>query len=352
MNPLQKSVVTALCMALSLAASPVGHTFGAETKPAEQKEPATAQPTDKKAQDPVKTSPEDTVARVGATTITRAEMDRAATILLKQNKPQQPLTPEQTKQVNDYVIEQLIAAELLYQAGAKLEVKDLDKKVEERVTEGRSRFQTQEQFQSALKEQGIDEKILRDYTRKEIIVNNYIETEVASKVTISDDEAKTFYTENLDKYFRKPEQAKASHILIGVDAKADAEAKKKAKDKADALLKEVKEGKKDFAELAKTNSTCPSSAQGGDLGFFGKGQMVKPFEDAAFALNPGEVSGVVETQFGYHIIKLTDKKKGETTPFDEAKAQIVEYLKGQQINIKVNSFINELRAKTKVDKMV
>lgn len=359
MNPLQKSVVTALCIGLSLAVSPVGQTLGAETKAADKKEPAATQeavktvaPAEQKATETAKTSPSDTVAKVGNTVITRAEMDRAATILLKQNKPQQPLTAEQTKQVNDYVLEQLIAAELLYQAGAKLEVKDLDKKIDERVTEGKSRFQTPEQFQDALKEQGIDEKILREYTRKEIIVNNYIEQEVASKVTVSDDDAKKFYNDNLDKYFRKPEQVKASHILIGVDAKADAETKQKAKEKAEALLKEVKEGKKEFAEIAKTSSSCPSSAQGGDLGFFGKGQMVKPFEDAAFALNPGEVSGIVETQFGYHIIKLTEKNKSETTTFEEAKQQIMEYLKGQQVNTRVNSFINELRAKTKVDKMV
>jgi peptidyl-prolyl cis-trans isomerase C len=160
MNPLQKSVVTALCIGISLALSPVGQALAAETKAADQKAPA-----EQKAKETVKTSPDDTVAKVGNTVITRAEMDRAAAILLKQNKPQQPLTAEQTKQVNDYVLEQLIAAELLYQAGAKLEVKDLEKKIDERIAEGKGRFQTPEQFQAALKEQGIDEKILREYTR-------------------------------------------------------------------------------------------------------------------------------------------------------------------------------------------
>ena len=119
-----------------------------------------------------------------------------------------------------------------------------------------------------------------------------------------------------------PEQVRASHILIStkpIDPNADPnQAKAQAKDKAEELLKKVKDGA-DFAALAKENSDCPSNAQGGDLGLFPRGQMVKPFEDAAFALKVGEISDLVETQFGYHIIKVTEHQDPNQITFREGQ---------------------------------
>lgn len=350
MNPSLKLVVTTICATFMLAM----HTApaAAEEKTAEKSAPAPLKTaTEQKAAEPVKTSPTDVIAKVGTATITRAELDRARTILMKQNPPQQPLTPEQEKQVDDYIVEQLSTAELLYQAGLKLEIKDLEKAIDDKISQGKGRFPSPEEFDKVLKEQNMDEKLLREYTRKEIIISNFVEKEIAAKVKISDEDVKKFYDENLDKYFSKPAQVKASHILIGLDPKADEAAKKKAKEKIDGILKDVKAGK-DFAELAKTSSTCPSAQQGGDLGMFGKGQMVKPFEDAAFALKTGETSGVVETQFGYHIIKLTDKQDAQTVPLEEAKPKITEYLQNQKIQVKVQDYVNDLKGKIKVEKLL
>jgi peptidyl-prolyl cis-trans isomerase C len=104
-----------------------------------------------------------------------------------------------------------------------------------------------------------------------------------------------------------PEQVHARHILVKVDPKADATQKAAARKKIEDIQKQLKNGE-DFSELAKKASDCPSNAKGGDVGYFGRGQMVKPFEDAAFSLKPGEVSGIVETEFGLHLIKVMDKK--------------------------------------------
>ncbi len=101
--------------------------------------------------------------------------------------------------------------------------------------------------------------------------------------------------------------------------------------------------------LAKEYSTCPSSKQGGDLGFFGKGQMVPSFEKAAFALKPGEISNVVETQFGYHVIKLTEKKPAVTTDFNEVKAKIEEFLKGQKVNEAIQKYLAETKKTAKIE---
>jgi peptidyl-prolyl cis-trans isomerase C len=193
----------------------------------------------------------------------------------------------------------------------------------------------------------MEEKDLRDYTRRDLIISNFVEKTILPKVTVTEADSKKFYDENPDKFSRS-ETVKASHILLGVDPKASAEEKKTAREKAEKLRKELAAGA-DFAALAKGNSTCPSSQQGGDLGYFGKGQMVPAFEKVAFSLKPGEISDVVETQFGYHIIKLTDKKGAEKVEFKEASPRIEDYLKNQKIGAAVNDFLVETRKTAKIE---
>ena len=105
----------------------------------------------------------------------------------------------------------------------------------------------------------------------------------------------------------------------------------------------------DFAELAKQFSDCPSSSRGGDLGYFSRGKMVKPFEDAAFALKIGEMSNVVETKFGYHVIKVTDKKPESVTEFDKEKEKLSNYLKREKIQKAVEEYVAKLKQTAKID---
>lgn len=296
-----------------------------------------------------KTSPSDVVAKVNGSVITRAEMQRAVKVMLAQNGMSQPLPPETLKRAEDAALDQLIAAELLYQAGQKLEIKDLDKQVGERVAKNRERFKSQAEFEKALKDVDMTLKDMQDFTRKDLVIGNYVEKEFAQKMAVSDADVKKFYDDNLEKYFKKPESVKASHILIGTDQKGSADDKKKAREKAEALLKRVKAGE-DFATLAKAESSCPSSSQGGDLGNFGRGQMVKPFEDAAFALKKGEVSGIVETQFGYHIIKLTDKQEGSTEKLENVKGKIGEFLKREKAQQAISAYVQEQMKIAKIEK--
>jgi len=160
-----------------------------------------------------------------------------------------------------------------------------------------------------------------------------------------------FYQKNQDKFQQGP-RVRASHILIGIPQNADAATKQQAKAKADALLKDLKSGK-DFAATAKANSQDPGSApNGGDLGYFEQGQMVPPFEQAAFALKPGEMSEIVESQFGYHIIKVADRQDSRVVPLDEAKGQIEEFLSQQNRHAQTELFVNALRAKAKIEILI
>lgn len=101
--------------------------------------------------------------------------------------------------------------------------------------------------------------------------------------------------------------------------------------------------------MAKAHSECPSSSKGGDLGFFGRGQMVPAFEEAAFTMKPGDVSDVVKTQFGYHLIKVTNKKPESTMPFDDIKERLGQYLKQQKVQNEVKEFVDKLRKEAKVE---
>jgi len=148
-------------------------------------------------------------------------------------------------------------------------------------------------------------------------------------ITVADDDLRKYYAEN-EKRYSTPEERRASHILIKADKDAPAAERAKAKAKAETLLAEVKKNPAAFADLAKKNSDDPGSAErGGDLDFFGRGAMVKPFEDAAYALKPEELSGVVESDFGYHIIKLTAVRGGEKKSFESVKAEIENEVKAQ-----------------------
>ena len=130
--------------------------------------------------------------------------------------------------------------------------------------------------------------------------------------------------------FKQPAQVKASHILIKVEPTADDAAKAAARKKIEEVRQKLTDGG-DFAELAKEYSEGPSGPKGGDLGFFRRGQMVKPFEDAAFSMKINEVSAPVETRFGYHLIEVTDIKPEQTLAYADVKDKIAQRLKQEKI---------------------
>jgi peptidyl-prolyl cis-trans isomerase C len=182
-------------------------------------------------------------------------------------------------------------------------------------------------------------------------ISKLIEAEIASKVAITPEQVNDFYSKNPEQ-FKQGDSVRASHILISVPKGADDAAKAQARAKADDVLKEVKAGK-DFAALAKQHSADPgSAANGGDLGFFQQGQMVGPFNDAAFTLAPGATSDLVETEFGFHIIRVIEKKAGRTIPLEEVKPQVEQYLERLNRQQQTEAFVNGLKAKGKIEILI
>jgi peptidyl-prolyl cis-trans isomerase D len=157
----------------------------------------------------------------------------------------------------------------------------------------------------------------------------YRRSEFESLAKPSEEQVRAFYQQHLEDRFTDVEQVRARHILVKVDPGADDAAKAKARAEADDLLKQVRAGG-DFAALAKAHSMDGSAAKGGDLGFFSRGRMVPAFDAAAFALGPGQVSDVVETPYGFHIIKVEEKKPGGPRPFEAAREQIEKELTAER----------------------
>ncbi|MEJ5166780.1 MAG: peptidylprolyl isomerase [Thermoanaerobaculia bacterium] len=222
---------------------------------------------------------------------------------------------------------------------------DFDEKFEE----FRKRFKEEKDYKDYLEREKTTEKEIKKDIEKELVINKYLEESIYKDLKpISDEEAKKFYDENPN-YFIKPEQVRASHILVSVPENGTEAQKKEARKKAEGILKDLKNGA-NFEEVAKQKSDCPSKERGGDLGFFSKGRMVKPFEDAAFSLKPGVLSDIVETQYGYHIILVKEHKQEEKIKFEEVKDRIKSFLSDSKKRELIQKRISELTQKAKIEK--
>ncbi|MBF0118806.1 MAG: peptidylprolyl isomerase [Desulfobacterales bacterium] len=286
------------------------------------------------------------VAVVNGTAISRADFNRALDFFTQRmGKMGKPSDDTQLGNYKKNILDSLINVQLLYQESVKQGIKIDDKEVEKKFEDATKRVYSKDSdYKDMLKQAGLTEKEFKDHFKKDLFVQEFIAKKIEQNVKVTPEDLKSFYDKNPQKFLR-PEMARASHILIKVDKGVD---KEKAKKQIEGILEKVKKGE-DFANLAKQNSQCPSAAQGGDLNYFDRTRMVKPFSDAAFALKIGEASGIIETEFGYHIIKLTDKKPESTVSFDEAKDKIEQYLKKSKVQKDIEDYITKLRKDAKIE---
>lgn len=288
------------------------------------------------------------VARVNGEDVKKEDFERMITTI--ESRAGQPIPPDRRDEILRGALDQLVVYTLLSQESKARGIKVDESEIDAKMKELRGQFPTQDLFEKALKDRHMTADGLRKDARVDLSVTKLMDAEVATLPGPSDADAKDFYTKNPDK-FQEPERAHASHILIRVDDKADAAARAKAKATIDTVLRKAKAGE-DFGKLAQQYSQDGSAAQGGDLGDFPRGQMVPAFEQAAFALKPGQLSGVVTTQFGYHVIKMIEIKPGRVVPFDEASPKIKQFLEGQKKQEHADAFIEGLKKKSKIEVLI
>jgi len=254
---------------------------------------------------------------------------------------------QQKQQLRQSAVEALIVEKLLVEKVKQANIVVSDEQVEEKIAQiAAGQNLSIEDFKALIETYGSDYEKVKEQVKNGLGYEKLMDTKWAGQIDVNEAQAREFYNQNIDR-FKKPEQIRASHILIETKTTDSNEAKAEAKAKAQQLLEKIKAGA-DFAELAAENSACPSSARGGDLGYFSKGQMVPPFEQAALNLEPNQLSDIVETRFGYHIIKVTDKKPAQILSFEQAKADIIDTLKKQKKAEFMEKYVAELRSQAQI----
>ncbi|MBN1972378.1 MAG: peptidylprolyl isomerase [Sedimentisphaerales bacterium] len=254
--------------------------------------------------------------------------------------PSDAIITQHIKDRREMVLQQLIIEQLLDE-----KVKDLNIVVTTEEADELLKKQLSEQslsmadFKETLEKNNISYNELLEEVKKERIYQKFMDQQMEGKVNVSEEDAKKYYDENI-KAFDRPEQVRASHILVAASRDEPNDVRQKARAKIEDMLRQVKEGA-DFAELAKANPDATAST-GGDLDYFSKGRMVEEFEKPAFELSVGQVSDVVETEYGYHIIKVTDHKEAGVIPFDEVKEDLTKALSNREKSEFTSKYIESL----------
>jgi peptidyl-prolyl cis-trans isomerase C len=254
--------------------------------------------------------------------------------------------PAVYQQLQQEVVERLITQELLWQEAQRRGVIASDADVDEQLDTMKSGFESEQAFLFQIDAGGFTERAYREDIRQQRSVQQMIAGDLAQGVAVSDKEVQEFYDENIEQ-MTMPEAIRARHILVKLTADDEA-AREAAQERIAAMQKELQDGA-DFITLATEQSDAPSAPKGGDLGYFGRGQMVAPFENTAFALQPGEISDVVETQFGFHIIRLEERREAQAVPVEAAAERITAYLTQGKLQSAVEDLVDELHASAVIE---
>lgn len=291
------------------------------------------------------------VAVVDGDPIKRDDLKRVAAALLSANgRNVDQLTPAEKKRMYQGVLEEVITDHLITKASAGETVDDVE--VEKRFAQTAAQYPTPQAFEEALKKAGQTTDQVRMSIRAQIRQMNWINKKIADEIKVDPLEVEKFYKESPPTKFDAPEMVKASHILVAVSKDAPPEAVLKAEAKVKVLTDRLAK-KESFESLAKEFSDDPTAKQtSGDLDYFSRERIMPEFADAAFKLKIGEISQPVRTQFGFHLIKLTDRKPAHTATLDEARDQILSYLESEKRKNAIAKLVDSLKANATVDNRI
>jgi len=288
------------------------------------------------------------VARVNGKAILGRDLEqRVLSELAPIGNPKwESLREDYRQELVDESLAALIGNELIYQkateAGTEVTLAEVQAEFD-RFAKG---FSSDGEMNLALANRGLDRVSFTRELRKSLLVAKYIDENITKKVAVTPAEVSKYYNENTEE-FRHPDMIRTSHILIPVPQSATAEQERSARERAGTILARLKKGE-DFAKLAREYSTDATASQGGDVGYTPRGQLVAEYENAAFKMEPGQISDLIRTQFGFHIIKLTEKKNAGLASLTEVQKELAEFLKNQKSESELGKLVEQMRGQAEI----
>ena len=346
-----------LAAAVGVMACPV---FAAEAEGKKAESPKTAAPAKAEAAKvDIWASLPATVAEIDGVAISKNEIISFFSAQFPNGNPPPFFTAELVKQVAPRLVKGIVASKLMEKemekAGFKASPEQTRKFLEEEMKKAPKQqlemLTQQLSMQGKTLDQHIKELAGNPNAQKQIAKVLFARKTFLKDIKVTEQEAQAYYKAHPDMFKTPadgPNMVRASHILIMVDEKANDAQKKAALDKINGIKAQLDKNPKLFEALAKTESKCPSGANGGSLGAFGKGQMVPEFEKAAFALKPGQISDVVKTQFGYHIIRRDAAQQASTIPFEQVKDNLIGFMTEQKAVEAERKYMENLEKNAKV----
>jgi peptidyl-prolyl cis-trans isomerase C len=291
----------------------------------------------------------DAVALVNGTPITREAFEAAVQRNRRQRESQgQSLGEQQLNQLRNDILDSLVTRELLYQQAEETGVTISEDALNSELDSLKGQFEDDSQYADALAQAGVSEAQLTQDIERNLMIEKLLDQAVDAETQISEQEMKSFYEEN-PQYFERSERVTARHILISTRGASSEEQVQQAREEAQEARRLLTEEDRSFAAVAKEYSDGSSAEQGGELGTFGKGDMPQAFEKTAFSLDTGEISEVVRTQYGFHVIEVTEKLPAGTAPYEEQKQGIRRYLQRRKEQQAVQSYVQELKDDAEIE---
>jgi len=289
-----------------------------------------------------------TVATINGVAVKQDEVEAYVNFLLIQDpEASANLTNEELIDLEINIIDSLLVVKLLEQYAANNNIVVSQEEIDMQMDGVIASYASESEFENDLKNKNVDRKFL-EYELQNQILRNKIYSGATAEVIVTGEQIEEYYNENREAMFKIPSRIKVSHILSiypwieDQTIEENEQDKESVRDKIEFVAKQLENGA-EFGDMAREYSDdTTTGADGGDLGFITEGQMVEEFETAAFSLEVGETSGIVETMFGYHIIKVFDKEEGTIQEFEEVKENISAYLINQKRTEKWEEFIMSL----------
>ncbi len=291
-------------------------------------------------------------ARVNGVEITVEEYEQmvSSNIERYEAESQASFPEDQRSMLERRVLDGLITRATLEAETQRLGITVASDEIDAILSQFRGQFPDEDTFRNVLQQQGYTEERFEAELRRQMAIEQLFEQEVFAAITVDEQELQDFYEENT-MYFEQPEQVSARHIILTTQGASDDAARSAIRQEIEGLRRRIAGGE-DFAEVAREHSQDGSAARGGSLGTFGRGQMVPAFEEVAFSLPVGELSPVVETQFGYHLVEVTERIPARTIPYPEVRGQIEDFLLEDVRNRAAEDYVEDLRSRANVEELI